>query len=247
MDILPSRKREDVESKTTKPQNRTIGSMTDSHSRTNTSHPKAVDPEACLEQQIQHLLVAVEHELRTAPAGMDELSLIKVLQKPPWELLGDVVFSEPEKLYPVHFLLFHVLYRLRDKLFETGESLRISPLGIRIETQAVVSGEGSPDRVDTLRQFYLDLSQYQLPEEAIQRMMDDFRSGAPGPAPAQSETRKAAKVLGFNAVPADFRAVKQRFRRAVMHAHPDRGGNTETIQYLNQAFAVLKAHFRHST
>jgi hypothetical protein len=31
-----------------------------------------------------------------------------------------------------------------------------------------------------------------------------------------------------------------------MHAHPDRGGKTETIQHLNQAFAVLKAHFRHS-
>ena len=31
-----------------------------------------------------------------------------------------------------------------------------------------------------------------------------------------------------------------------MNAHPDRGGKTETIQDLNQAFAVLKAHFRHN-
>ncbi len=220
--------------------------MTDSHSPINASHPRAVEDDDCLEQQIQHLLVAVEHELRSAPAGMNELSLIKALQSPPWELLGEVVFSEPEKLYPVHFLLFHVLYRLRDQLSETGESLKISPLNIRIESQSVVGGEGVPDSVDTLRQFYLDLSQYRLPEEAIQQMMNDFWAGAPGQAPAQSEAREAAEVLGFQAVPTDFPTVKQRFRRAVMHAHPDRGGKTETIQHLNQAFAVLKAHFRHS-
>jgi len=218
----------------------------DSHSPINASHPRAVDNDDCLEQQIQHLLVAVEHELRSAPAGMNELSLIKALQRPPWELLGEVVFSEPEKLYPVHFLLFHVLYRLRDQLSETAESLKISPLSIRIESQSVVGGEGVPDSVDTLRQFYLDLSQYRLPEEAIQQMMNDFWAGAPGQAPAQSEAREAAEVLGFQAVPTDFPTVKQRFRRAVMHAHPDRGGKTETIQHLNQAFAVLKAHFRHS-
>ncbi|MEC7727779.1 MAG: DNA-J related domain-containing protein [Pseudomonadota bacterium] len=220
--------------------------MTDSHSPINASHPRTVDDDDCLEQQIQHLLVAVEHELRSAPAGLNELSLIKALQRPPWELLGQVVFSEPEKLYPVHFLLFHVLYRLRDQLSETGESLKISPLSIRIESQSVVGGEGVPDSVDTLRQFYLDLSQYRLPEEAIQQMMNDFWAGAPGQAPAQSEAREAAEVLGFQAVPTDFPTVKQRFRRAVMHAHPDRGGKTETIQHLNQAFAVLKAHFRHS-
>ena len=75
-------------------------------------------------------------------------------------------------------------------------------------------------------------------------MMNDFWAGAPGQAPAQAETREAAEILGFQAVPSDFPTVKKRFRRAVMNAHPDRGGKTETIQDLNQAFAVLKAHFR---
>lgn len=223
-----------------------MDSMTESQAPIKMSYPGAVNEDDCVEQQIQHLLVAVEHEIRSTPAGMNELSLIKAIQGQPWELLGDVVFSEPEKLYPVHFLLFHVLYRLRDQLSEAGESLQISPLNIRIEKQSVVSGEGVPDSVDTLRQFYLDLSQYRLPEEAIQRMMNDFWAGAPGQAPAQAETREAAEILGFQAVPSDFPTVKKRFRRAVMNAHPDRGGKTETIQDLNQAFAVLKAHFRHN-
>lgn len=225
----------------------TIGIMTDNHSSMSFASPRAADTNALLEQQIQHLLVAVEHELRAAPAGMNELSLIKALQKPPWELLGEVSFNEPEKLYPVHFLLFHVLYRLRDQLSETGESLRISPLNICLEAQRVVGGKGVPDGVDTLRQFYLDLSQYRLPETAIHQMMEDFWTRRPGNGPAQAETKAAAEALGFEALPSDFPSVKQRFRRAVMHAHPDRGGSTETIQHLNEAFAVLKAHFRHST
>lgn len=206
--------------------------------------PERTATDRHLEQQIAHLLVAVEHELRAAPAGVSELSLIKALQRPPWELLGEVVFSEPERLYPVHFLLFHVLYRLRDQLADNGESLHISPLNIRLERQSVVGGGGAPADVDSLRQFYLDLSQYRLPEEAIHQMMDDFWAGVPGRCPAPGETMAAAETLGFESVPADFPTVKQRFRRAVMRAHPDRGGNTETIQHLNQAFAVLKAHFR---
>lgn len=197
-----------------------------------------------LEQQIQHLLVAVEHELRIATAGISELTLIKALQGPPWQLLGQVAFGEPEQLYPIHFLLFHVLYRLRDQLAESGEALHISPLNIRLESQNVVGGEGPPAEVDALRQFYLDLSQYRMPADAIHQMMEDFWSGNPGQQPDRQDTREAARTLGFDTVPEDFPTVKQRFRRAVMRAHPDRGGNTQTIQHLNQAFAVLKAHFR---
>lgn len=219
--------------------------MTNPNDEPGTPSLEAVSTDSHLEQQIAHLLVAVEHEVRAAPGGLNELSLIKALQQPPWNLLGEVVFSEPEKLYPVHFLLFHVLYRLRDQLAETGESLHISPLGIRLTRQTVVSGGGAPGAPDTLREFYLDLSQYRLPEEAIAQMMDDFWSGAAVRRPAQSEARAAAETLGFDSVPPDFPTVKQRFRRAVMRAHPDRGGSTETIQTLNQAFAVLKAHFQH--
>jgi len=196
-----------------------------------------------LEQQIQHLLVAVEHELRSSPFGIDELSLIKKLQKPPWTLIGELEFHDTQKLYPVHFLLFHVLYRLRDTLAEAGENLTISPMRIGIERQDTIGGNGMPGAVDSLRSFYLDLSQYELPEDSINQMMDNFWAGYPGMGPGRPETLQAAKVLGFDSVPDDFLTVKQAFRRAVMQAHPDRGGETAAIQSLNEAFAVLKAHF----
>lgn len=217
--------------------------MTDS---TSIRQPLNHDPDfddGILEQQIQHLLVAVEHELRRASNGLSELALIKALQRPPWEVIGEVRFNDPENLYPVHFLLFHVLYRLRDQLAHFGDTLNISPLNIRLSPQDVVGGKGLPDGVDKLREFYLDLSQYRLPEEAIQRMMDDFWAGRPSSTPDTSETLFAAQKLGFDGVPDNFSEVKLSFRRAVMQAHPDRGGDTQSIQALNQAFAILKAHF----
>lgn len=196
-----------------------------------------------LDQHIQHLLVAVEHELRNSSFGIDELNLIKKLQRPPWELISQVEFHDTQKLYPVHFLLFHVLYRLRDSLAEVGENLYISPMRIGIEPQDTVAGNDMPGKVDSLRSFYLDLSQYELPEDVINQMMDNFWSGYQATGPDLPETLQAAKVLGFNSIPDSFLTVKQVFRRAVMQAHPDRGGDTKAIQSLNEAFSVLKAHF----
>lgn len=218
----------------------TIASMSDTAV---TTEGDAEASSRILDHQIQHLLVAVEHELRKAPLGTSELALIRSLQAPPWELIGEVSFRDPERLYPVHFLLFHVLYRLRDLLAEDGESLEISPMSIRLNPQSAVSGTGLPDQEDTLRRFYLDLGHYRMPEDRILRMMDDFWSGRRPEAPAREQLLKAARSLGFDSIPADFASVKHRFRRAIMAAHPDRGGDTESVQELNHAFSVLKAHF----
>ncbi|MCL7945832.1 DNA-J related domain-containing protein [Marinobacter sp. ATCH36] len=219
--------------------------MNQTDTAANTIQSSGAEPkDDTLNFQIQHLLVATEHILRQNPAGINELGLIKTLQRKPWELIGTVNFAEPDKLYPVHFLLFHVLYRLRDQLATGGESVTISPLIIRLRRSDVVGGTGLPDQADELRRFYLDLSKYQMPEESINRMMDDFWAGRSGYRPERAETREAAAILGFESIPAEFDEVKQRFRKAVMHAHPDRGGETEAIQHLNHAFSVLKAHFR---
>lgn len=200
-----------------------------------------------LEQQVEHMLVAVEHELRRSPAGLDELRLIKRLQEPPWILIGAVHFHDPVQLYPVHFLLFHVLYRLRDVLAEAGESVFISPLSIRIEQPVAGTTNGLPGTRDHLRDFYLDLSQYELPCDSIQQMMNDFWAGSRHTGPDDTDSLLAARALGFESVPDTFSTVKQAFRRRVMQAHPDRGGDTESIQLLNEAFATLKAHFSRTT
>lgn len=198
-----------------------------------------------LQQQVQHLLIAVEHELRAAgPAGLSELELIRALQGERWNLVGTVNFHQPDQLYPVHFLLFHVLYRLRDQLAREGECVNISPLRLSICELAMGAVSTSmPESADPLREFYLDLSQYFLSEKTIQEMMDNFWVGNTLSRPGHLEATEAGKVLGFDKLPEQFSTVKKRFRKLVMRAHPDRGGDTREVQELNQAFSILKAHY----
>lgn len=206
--------------------------------------PAEVSGPGALDAHIEQLLVAVEQVLREEPAGLSELSLIRRLQGAPWHIIGPVQFHDPATLYPVHFLLFHVLYRLRDQLAADGLTLSISPLAIRLEQSDIVAGNGLPDAEDKLRAFYLNLAEYNLPEEEILRMLDDFWAGNSGSGPDARELREASAMLGFPDVPEHFSDIKREFRRAVMQAHPDRGGDTGKIQALNQAFSVLKTHFR---
>lgn len=210
----------------------------------------AADPEQLqdalnrLNQQVQHMMVAMEAELRAAgPDGLSELALIRALQSDRWALLGPVNYAEPDQLYPIHFLVFHSLYRLRDQLGRQQEAVVLSPLRLRIVPALSVNENTLPEPEDRLRAFYLDLSQYYLSSTAINDMMDRFWAGEPAQRPDQSEAIDAARVLGFEQLPECFATVKNRFRKRVMHAHPDRGGRTEDVQALNEAFAVLKAHF----
>nr|WP_282450839.1 DNA-J related domain-containing protein [Marinobacter bryozoorum] len=196
-----------------------------------------------LEHHVQLLAAAVESCLREA-GNLSELELIRQLQAPPWQLIGPVNYADPAALYPVHFLLFHVLYRLRDDLAASGECLTISPLTISLTRDDVIAGTGLPDCTDPLRDFYLDLDQYRMPETDIHRMVDDFWAGRAGQGPGAESAEKAARLLGFETVPPDFATVKHRFRRAVMQAHPDRGGDTSRVQQLNEAFTTLRHHFR---
>ncbi|MDX1456080.1 MAG: DNA-J related domain-containing protein [Marinobacter sp.] len=203
--------------------------------------------EGDLSELIQLLLVAIERVLRNHPEGLSELSLIRALQADPWRLLGQVDYSEATQLYPVHFLVFHVLYRLRDQLGGRGESLTISPLNIRLDANQVVAGHGLPETADKLRAFYLDISQYRMPEHLITGMVEDFWAGRSGQAVDSEELTQAARTLGLDTIPDRLETVKRQFRRAVMKAHPDRGGDTRRIQALNEAFALFKAHFNTST
>lgn len=197
-----------------------------------------------LDQQVQHLLVATEHELRACgPTGLSELDLIRTLQSERWQLIGKVNFTEPDQLYPVHFLLFHTLYRLRDQLADTGETLIISPLRLTLLPTAPATGSDLPAGEDKLRAFYLDLSQYFMSNGDIRDMMDNFWAGMPPERPAPDDAALAAETLGFEGLPEAFSTVKQGFRRQIMRAHPDRGGSTEEVQKLNEAFSVLKAHY----
>lgn len=197
---------------------------------------------AALRMHIERLCAAAEALLRTHPQGMTELEMIKLLQASPWSLLEKADFSEPAALFPVHFILFHSLYRLRDDLAAHGECLSIRPLDIRITDQITDKpSSNDPGRYDQLRAFYLDLTNYTMPRSTVDRMLDNFWRGVQQP--TDRELDEALSLLELKCLPPHFSAVKKQFRRLAMRHHPDRGGDNQRLQQLNHAIAVVRQHY----
>lgn len=193
--------------------------------------------------KVQRLTRALEQILRAHPEGMGEHALLKTLQAPEWAVLGPVDFRDPGKLYPVHFLLFHALYHLREHLVETGaETLTIRPLNIKIETKTH-TGTVLPGKPDALASFYLDLDNLHLSKASIDSMLDDFWRGVQRPLPEKLEA--ACSTLDITCPPDDIAIANRQFRRLAMAHHPDRGGDKHRLQQINQAIAVVRQHFRH--
>ena len=208
------------------------------------SDPQTTSSEQQLDELLARLAEAVEAVVRTHPEGLSELALLRTLQRPPWQVLGEIDFNTPAALYPVHFLLFHTLYQWRNRLVAEGqETLEISALSIRLRP---LSGGHSrqPDQADPLQAFYLDLSNHDLAESTINRMLDDFWNGIQRP--LESELSAACHLLEIECPPPDLGTARRQFRRLAMTHHPDRGGSKETLQDLNHAIATIKHHFRGS-
>jgi len=209
------------------------------------TRPEPANPEQQpLNELLKRLAEAVEAILRTHPDGLSKLALLRALQRPPWSVLGEIDFSAPTALYPVHFLLFHTLYHWRNALVAEGrETLEINALCIRLRALAGVDSR-QPDQADPLQAFYLNLSNHNLAEATINRMLDDFWNGIQRP--LESELNAACSLLDIEFPPPDLGTARKQFRRLAMTHHPDRGGSKETLQDLNHAIATIKHHFRGS-
>ncbi len=166
--------------------------------------------------------------------GMSEYGLIQKLR-----LNGSVDFIDNEfrdnlTLFQSHFLLFHHLYQLQAQLWSRQRgNLEISPLNIRLSDYH--DGEKHLQQHDALRNYYLDMDNLDntTPED-IDKMLDNFWRRYLSPA----ERKSALSLLGLKD-PVDDHTVKRSYRKLVMEHHPDRGGETERLQSLNEAIRVL--------
>lgn len=138
-------------------------------------------------------------------------------------------------LFRRHFLLYHCLYRLQLELWESRSGhLSISALSIRLQPYQA-SQTGQMAEPDPLRTYYLDILQVENMSLAeLDEMLGHFWEHL-----AQRDHRaEALSILGL-ADPVDDEAIKQRYRQLVMSHHPDRGGDTATLQLLNAAMVDL--------
>ena len=141
---------------------------------------------------------------------------------------------EPQALFCAHFVLFHALYRLRDRAWQAQQAhLEIRPLNIR--WQPYHGGQGGLARPDTLREYYLDLSNL---EQTSARDVDALLAAFWVRFQRRDQRAAALMELGLSD-PVDDATIKRTYRQLVMQHHPDRGGETERLQVINAAVKAL--------
>ncbi len=181
--------------------------------------------------------------LRRFPAGISEWALLKEMQRARVAGFRDLNLAEPLALYRSHFLLFHCLYRLREELARMGGAwLEVHCLRIVLHPAPQESrargGSAVARRFDPLQAFYLDLANLDAADAAqVEAMLSDFWRRLREP---DARRTRALEVLGLDAS-AGREEIRRRYRRLAQRHHPDRGGDTATLQRLNEAMMVLAA------
>ena len=181
-------------------------------------------------------LVAHIHEiLLQYPAGMREYDLMEMLDQRCVEGFGHAAFADQLSMFQSHFILFHCLYVLRDRLHQNGEAgLDIHCLSIKL-TPYKNQTDGLPKKHDPLHGYYLDLKNFDKTDaREVDRLMNDFWQRFV----AMDDRQQALEQLGL-ADPVEYGDIKSRYRRLVMEHHPDRGGDHERLQMINEAMRTL--------
>ena len=182
---------------------------------------------------------AVEKILQQHPAGLSEHQVLTQLRETDHLPLEILSAGSPLALFRLHFILFHVLYQLRDDYWRTARAqLDISPLNIRL--LPYVPARAALSERDALRDYYLDLENLQQTgEDEVNDLLSRFWMQLNGGA----ERESALRTLGLEPN-AKLPAIKLRYRQLVMQNHPDRGGDTQQLQELNAAMAWLAQYHK---
>ncbi len=185
-------------------------------------------------------LTELESRLRTLltahPQGISEHALLKWLREDCPALFPAQLFADNLALYRAHFLLFHVLYRLRDTLLgERAGLLEIDVLRVRLLPYEAAQ-DGALTAPDPLAAHYRDLgNMHQTTAADVASLLGDFW----GRYYANSQRGEALAQLGLSD-PVSAEDIRRRYRELAMTHHPDRGGDAQCFQRLQQAMAVLR-------
>ena len=174
--------------------------------------------------------------LAAHPAGISEYELIKWIKESGFEAFQHVAFWDQLSLFQTHFLLFHTLYQLKDRLWlQKRGTLEINALNI-ILLPANDTADQQLANHDPLREYYLNLDNLaNTTEQDISELLVNFWKQL------SNEDKRAAALAELDLRdPVDFATIKQQHRRLVMQHHPDRGGNKEKLQAINAAMDLLK-------
>lgn len=177
---------------------------------------------------------AIEAEIAERPAGISEYELIRALQARGYFDFLPPPPAKPMQLFRAHFLLFHALYQLRDRLSSSRQgALQIGALCIR--RLPWTAGDSALTAADPLREYYLAWSNLDATtEDDVCELIASFWKQL-GRIDRRDE---ALTELGLED-PVDDETIKLAWRRLAMEHHPDRGGDTGRLQAINAAVRCL--------
>jgi len=192
---------------------------------------EAVDSKQIIPENVYE---AVEEYLQRYPSGFKEYDLIEYLnEKNIFQEKGERK-SASLQLFQKHFLLFHILYNISEKMI-LGKSgyLKISPLLIQKIDYSEAGTELS--QFDPLREYYMDLSNM---KEATEDTVDKLLSAFWTQYLRNDKRQEALSTLGL-IDPVDEQQIRSTYRRLMSTHHPDKGGDNEKVQVINKAYAIL--------
>ena len=173
--------------------------------------------------------------LTAYPGGIKEYEFIKILQKNKVSPFAESDLGDELDLFQSHFLLFHLLYTLRDRLHQEQQGdIEIHCLGIVLRPWQQ-SVERVPEIHDPMRVYYLNLDNMEgLQKESVIAMLDDFWQQF-----ARWDGRADALLALGLREPVNKDEIKHRYRKLAFEHHPDHGGDPEQFRRVKQAADIL--------
>lgn len=177
--------------------------------------------------------IALQVELENHPEGISEYDLMTNLKaQGHFELLSKN--AQPHELFRTHFFLFHALYLLSNELLEQ-KAYVLDIHALKIQLLPYTKGEQALNVDSKLKAYYLDFNNLEnTTEEDVYEMLAFFWNKY-----NKFDSREdALSELGLKD-PVNDEEIKIKYRRLAMQHHPDRGGDTEQLQKINHAIALL--------
>ena len=181
----------------------------------------------------QAFLVALYLELENHPDGIGEYDLMTNLKSQGYfDFLSQPAL--PHELFQAHFFLFHSLYLLSEDLLKQKKHL-LDIYTLKIQLLPYQSGENALQVDSKLKNYYLDFNNLEnTSEEDVYDLLASFWNKYN----KMDSREEALAILGLKD-PVNDETIKIEYRRLVMKNHPDRGGDTEQLQKINDALTLL--------
>jgi len=185
------------------------------------------------DEQTQALLELLYDLLKEHPEGMNEWAVVTELKRRRLAPFAEADLGDSLLLFQVHFLLFHLLYLLKDQVCQRQETLEIHCLKIQLQPQAV--GGVPLTQHDPLRNYYLDWQTFEQTNQAeVSQMLDQFW----GDYEKHTSAAEAFQALGLSA-DASTEEIKSKYRQLAQKLHPDTGGSGLGFEKITWAKKIL--------